>query len=99
MDYTYVVMPHKLTKYTPFFDYCIGALDGTHIEVIVKAVEHEAYTNRHGYTGQNVVATCDFDMRFTYVGSGTEDFAHDMRVLKKAWEDPNFPHPPSGLFN
>ena len=84
MDYTYVVMPHKLTKYTPFFDYCIGALDGTHIEVIVKAAEREAYNNRHGYTSQNVVATCDFDMRFTYVGSGTEGSAHDMWVLKKA---------------
>ena len=67
--------------------------------MIVKAVEHEAYTNRHGYTSQNVVATCDFDMRFMYVGNGIEGSAHDMRVLKTAWEDPNFPHPPPGLFN
>ena len=67
--------------------------------MIVKVAECEAYTNRHGYTSQNVVATCDFDMRFTYVGSGTEGSAHGMRVLKKAWKDPNFPHPPSGLFN
>ena len=52
--------------------------------MIVKAAEHEAYTNRHGYTSQNVVATCDFDMRFMYVGSGTEGSAHDMWVLKKA---------------
>ena len=52
--------------------------------MIVKVVDREAYTNRHGYTSQNVVATCDFDMRFMYVGSGTEGSAHDMWVLKKA---------------
>ena len=98
-DYTYAIVPHKLTKYTPFFDRCIGALDGTHIQVIVKAAEREAYTNRHGYTSQNVVATCDFDMRFTYVSSGIEGSMHDTLVLKMAWEDPNFPHPLSGLFN
>ena len=39
----------------------------------------DAYTNRHGYTSQNVIATCDFDMGF-----GTKGFAHDMRVLKEA---------------
>ena len=98
-DYTYAVLPHELTEYTPFFDRCIGALDATHIEVIVEAALRESYTNRHGYTSQNVLATCDFDMRFTYIGSGTEGSAHDMRVIKKAWEDPSFPHPPAGLFN
>ena len=97
-DYSYVVVPQKLTKYTPFFDRCIGALDGTHIEVIVEAAVCEAYTNKHGYTSQNVIATCDFDMRFMYISNGTEGSMHDMRVLKEAWEDPNFPHPPAGLF-
>ena len=67
--------------------------------MIVEAAVREAYTNRHGYTSQNVVVVCDFDMRFTYVGVGTEGSAHDMRVIKKAQADSKYPHPPPGLCN
>ncbi|XP_066312676.1 uncharacterized protein [Miscanthus floridulus] len=41
---------------------------------------------------------CDFDMRFTYIGTGTEGSAHDMRVKKKADDDASFPRPPSGRY-
>jgi len=92
-------VPHELTEYTPFFDGCIGALDGTHIEVIVDEAVHDDFTNRKGNTSQNVVVVCDFDMRFTYVGVGTEGSAHDMRVIKKAQVDSKYPHPPPGLCN
>ena len=67
--------------------------------MIVEVALRESNTNRHGYTSQNVLATYDFDMRFTYIGSGIEGSAHDIRVIKKTWEDPSFPHPPAGLFN
>jgi len=46
-------------------------------------------------TTQNVVAVCDFDMRFTYIEAGTEGSAHDMRVKRKAKDDASFPRPPS----
>jgi hypothetical protein len=59
---------------------------------------HDDFTNRKGWTSQNVIVVCDFDMRFTYIGVGTEGSADDIRVLKQAQAEPNFPHPPEGLF-
>jgi hypothetical protein len=67
--------------------------------VIVDEAIHNDVTNRKGNTSQNVIAVCDFDMRFTYISVGTEGSAHDMRVIKKAQVDPNYLHPPPGLFN
>ncbi|XP_066365580.1 uncharacterized protein [Miscanthus floridulus] len=75
-----------------------GAMDGTHIEVIVDKGVRDNHINRKGKPTQNVVAVCDIDMRFTYVGAGTEGSAHDMRVKRKAEADPSFPHPPSGQY-
>ena len=40
-DYTYSVVSLELLEYAPFFDGCIGALDGTHIGVIVDHAVHE----------------------------------------------------------
>jgi hypothetical protein len=28
------------------------------------------HTNRHGYTSQNILAICDFDMRYNFVVAG-----------------------------
>jgi hypothetical protein len=64
--------------------------------VVVDEAVHDDYINRKGKTTQNVVTVCDFNMRFTYIGAGTEGSAHDMRVKKKPQEDATFPHPPSG---
>ncbi|XP_034580959.1 uncharacterized protein [Setaria viridis] len=52
------------------FNNCIGALDGTHIPVVMpndKVVQHLC---RKGFTTQNVLVVCDFDMRFTFVLAG-----------------------------
>ena len=61
------------------------------------------HTGRHGYTTQNVLAICDFDMRFTFVVAGWPGSVHDMRVFKDAIDKygDKFPHPPQGigLFN
>lgn len=96
-DYNYGEVPHELLEYTPFFDGCIGAMDGTHILVSVDDGVRLDHINRYGVTTQNVVAVCDFNMMFTYIGAGTEGSAHDMRVKKKAEEDPAFPIPPDGM--
>jgi DDE superfamily endonuclease len=42
------------------------------------------YRNRKGTLSQNVLAACDFDMRFTYILAGWEGSAHDGRVLQSA---------------
>ncbi|KAK9114131.1 hypothetical protein Syun_020928 [Stephania yunnanensis] len=39
------------------------------------------YRNRHGFTSQNVLAACNFDLEFIYVLSGWEGSAHDSRIL------------------
>ena len=42
------------------------------------------YRGRKDYTTQNVMAACDFDMRFTYVLPGWEGTASDSRIIKNA---------------
>ena len=57
-------------RFFPHFNNCIGALDDTHIPVVVpndKVVQHLCWK---GFTAQNVLAVCDFDMRFTFVLAG-----------------------------
>ena len=82
----------------PHFNNCIGAIDGTHVKVVVPKSKRIQYLNRHNETSQNVLAVCDFDMRFTFVLSGWPGSAHDMRVFKDAMTTHvhKFPHPPPG---
>jgi hypothetical protein len=54
-------------KYTPYFDDCLGALDRTHIAAYVSTSQQARYRNRKGTLSQNVLAICDFNMRFVYV--------------------------------
>ena len=54
--------------------------------------------DRKGITTQNVLAICDFDMRFTFVVAGWPGSVHDMRVFSDAIQKygDKFPHPPPG---
>ena len=72
-------------KYTPYFDDCLGALDGTHIAAFVLSSEQARYRNRKGTLSQNVLAICNFNMEFVYVLPGWEGSAHDGRVLQDAY--------------
>jgi hypothetical protein len=71
-------------KYTPYFDDCISALDGTHIAAYISTREQARYRNRKGTLSQNVLAVCDFNMQFVYILAGWEGSAHDGRVLSDA---------------
>jgi hypothetical protein len=87
----------KQPRFWPHFKDAIGAIDGTHIPVIVAEKDKIKYTNRKGYTSQNVLAICDFDLRFTFAVPGWPGSVHDTRV----WTDArprfaNYPHPPHG---
>ena len=42
------------------------------------------YRGRKDWPTQNVLAACDFDMKFTYVLPGWEGTASDSRILKNA---------------
>jgi hypothetical protein len=86
-------------EFWPHFNNCIGAIDGTHVKIQVHKSKRIPYLNRHNETSQNVLAICDFDMRFTFVLSGWPGSAHDMRVFKDAITTYHhkFPHPPPGV--
>ncbi len=60
----------KEARFLPHFKGAIGAIDGSHVPVIVPVEEVVNHTCRHGYTSQNVLAICDFDMRFTFAVAG-----------------------------
>ncbi|KAL6870782.1 hypothetical protein ACP4OV_014630 [Aristida adscensionis] len=83
-----------LEVYAPFFDGCIGAIDGTHIKVRVRRGNRDDYMNRKRFTSVNVLAVVDMDQRFTYVGAGAAGACHDMAILKECMQEAAFPHPP-----
>ncbi|KAK1687204.1 hypothetical protein QYE76_048052 [Lolium multiflorum] len=58
------------SRFTPHFDGAIGAIDGTHIPVTVPAAHMVNHVGRYGYSTQNVMAVCDFDLRFTSIVAG-----------------------------
>ena len=75
------------TRFSRYFSGCIGALDGTHIPAHVPEGRRTAYRNRKSQLSQNVLAACDFDLKFIYVLSGWEGSAADSRVYEDARAD------------
>ncbi|KAM7479047.1 hypothetical protein LguiA_027260 [Lonicera macranthoides] len=74
------------SRFYPYFQDCLGAIDGTHVAVIVGADEQALFRDRKGNISQNVMAACSFDLKFTHVLSGWEGSAADGRVLLAARE-------------
>ena len=70
-------------KLWPFFQGCLGAIDGSHIHLSPPAALQSLYRNRKGFCSQNCLFTCNFDMLFTYTLTGWEGSATDARV----WAD------------
>ena len=71
-------------RFRPYFENCIGALDGTHILAIVPTEEHGVFRNRKNFVSQNVLAVTNFNLTFSYALCGWERSAHDSRVLDDA---------------
>jgi hypothetical protein len=88
------------SRFTPHFNGAIGAIDGTHIPVIVPAADMVNHVGRLGYFTQNVMAVCDFDLRFTSIVAGWPGSVHDTRIFKDTLLkfEANFPHPPPGIW-
>lgn len=78
------------SKYSPFFDGIIGALDGTHIPVKVPVANQAPYHNRKGAMSQNVLAACNFDLTFSFILAGFEGSTSDLDVLYSARHDEDF---------
>lgn len=81
-----------------WFKSCLGALDGTHIEVNVTAIDKPRYRNRKGGISTNVLGVCSRDMKFIYVLPGWEGSASDSRVLRDAISRRNGLNVPTGYY-
>ncbi|KAL5709743.1 hypothetical protein ACHQM5_020396 [Ranunculus cassubicifolius] len=99
---SFAVVPSNIRrnpKYWPYFNGCIGAIDGTHIAAHIPLAEQVPFRGRKGIT-LNVMAACSFDMKFTFVNAGWEGSANDWKIFLTTVNDPNmnFPHPPPGKY-
>ncbi|KAL0312448.1 UNVERIFIED_CONTAM: hypothetical protein Sradi_5644100 [Sesamum radiatum] len=81
-----------------WFKGCLGALDGTFIDVRVPDHEKGRYRTRKGHVAQNVLGVCNPNMQFIFVLSGWEGSAADSRVLRDAIHRPNGLRVPSGNY-
>jgi hypothetical protein len=63
--------------YYPWFKDCIRAVDGTHIPVSPPENEKSVFRDRNGNLTQNVLAICNFDMKFTDLLVGWEGSVAD----------------------
>ncbi|KAL8508480.1 hypothetical protein ACS0TY_018926 [Phlomoides rotata] len=86
---TFLVMPTVVTDEEAdhrweMFPGCLGALDGTYIDVHVPTTDKGRYRNRKGQCSVNVLGVGDRNMQFVYVLTGWEGSAVDSRVLRDA---------------
>ena len=85
MSYDQSSHPLRLKrKLWPFFKNALGAIDGSHIHAAPPAFYQVAFRNRKGFTSQNCLFCCSFDLRFTYALTGWEGSAADARVWHSA---------------
>jgi hypothetical protein len=71
-------------RFFPYFKNCRGAIDCSHFDAYVPDGAVARYRDRKGSVSQNVLAVCDFSMKFTYVLSGWEGSAADSTVYNDA---------------
>jgi hypothetical protein len=72
------------SKFSPFFDSAIGAIDGTHFDCAPPKAELPATRDRKGGTTQNCLAICDFDLMFKYIFSGWDGSTSDSTMYHDA---------------
>ncbi|XP_049405625.1 uncharacterized protein LOC125869114 [Solanum stenotomum] len=87
-------------RFYPYFEDCIGVIDGMRIPAHVPAKDQSRFRNRKGNLTQNVLAACTLDLQFIFVYPGWEGSATDSRVLRAVLDDPdqNFPPIPEGKY-
>nr|GEV48662.1 putative nuclease HARBI1 [Tanacetum cinerariifolium] len=96
-------IPHQIMndkRYMSYFKDCIGCIDGTHIGACIPEAQQVCYIGKRGIPTFNVMATCDFNMCFTFISVGWEGLAHDTHVFLHAinTQAMNFPKPLEGKY-
>ena len=81
--------PHISAVVDGFRDVCgfsgiIGAIDGSHINIVPPAEDEQSYYNRKKRHSLQLQAVCDSSMMFTDVYAGWPGSAHDSRVLRSS---------------
>ena len=81
--------PHISAVVDGFRDVCgfsgiIGAIDGSHINIMQPAEDEQSYYNRKKRHSIQLQAVCDSSMMFTDVYAGWLGSAHDSRVLRNS---------------
>lgn len=72
------------TRFFPYFQNCLGAIDGSHVPITMFSSRQAPWRNRKGSLSQNVMIGCDFDLNVTTISCGWEGSATDARVLSSA---------------
>ncbi|KAF8393860.1 hypothetical protein HHK36_020058 [Tetracentron sinense] len=85
-------------RYWPWFEDCIGAIDGTHVRASFPIALQARFRGRKEGTTQNVLAVVSFDLKFMYVLAGWEGSAHDSHILDDALSRPNGLRVPEGKY-
>lgn len=74
-------------KLYPFFEDCLGSVDGSHYNALPPAEFTEVFRNRKGQVTTNVMAAVDFKGRFIQILAGWEGSAHDWKVYVDAVQE------------
>ncbi|CAN6727186.1 unnamed protein product [Malus baccata var. baccata] len=77
---------------------CLGALDGTYINVHVPERDKPRYRSRKGEIATNMLGVCNLDMNFIFVYPSWEGSASDSRVLRDAISRPSGLKVPTGCY-
>ncbi|KAG8374538.1 hypothetical protein BUALT_Bualt10G0005600 [Buddleja alternifolia] len=81
------------------FKGCLGALDGTYIDVQLPLLDKPRYRNRKGGISVNVLGIVERNINFVYMLPGWEWSAADGRVLHDVVNRPNRLKVPNGQYN
>jgi hypothetical protein len=71
-------------KLWPFFEKCLGAIDGSHIAASPSVNDQANAHDRKGSLSQNVLAICSFSMQFLYLLTGWEGSVNDSFLYSDA---------------
>ena len=72
------------SKFWPFFQDAIGAIDCSHIPCSCPAHERANFRNRKGFISQNCLFACSLDFKFIYSYTGWVGSATDAQIFEAA---------------